>query len=55
LLEFVGQHEDRVADAQLGMHDFAVRSFHYALFFGAKCFLVELNGASCVAHSHIKV
>src|SRR5580704_3624262 len=53
LREFVGEHKERIADAQLGMHDLAVRSFHDAFLNCAKGLLVELDGASRVAHGHV--
>src|ERR1700683_836027 len=53
LRKLIAQHQHGVADAQLGMHDFPVRSFHNTFFHGTECLLVELDCAGSIADSHI--
>src|SRR5258708_19326946 len=50
LRKLVAEHDDRVADHQLGVHDFAVRAFHDASFFCAEGLLVKFDRADRVAH-----
>src|SRR4029077_5454945 len=52
--KFVSQHDDRVADHQLRMHDFAIRTFHYSSLLGAERLFVELNCFRCVANREIR-
>src|SRR3954471_16782708 len=41
--KFVGDKDDRVADFEFGMHDFAIGTRHAHQFFGAQSFLVKLD------------
>src|SRR4029077_17031496 len=51
LRPFVAQHDDRVANLQLGVHDFAVRAFGDPSLLCAERLLVEFDGAHRVTNS----
>ncbi len=51
---FVGEHDDRVADPDLGVHDAPARTRHTHGFGRSERFLIEVDRARGVVHDHVR-
>ena len=50
----VVEHDDRIADADLGMHDLAVRSWRPRQYFGAERLRVPVERAGRIVHDEVR-